>query len=110
MYQDVLCRRYYEEHVVAIFAQQMQSEYYGGNISAYIEGILLEHFSATDQETPSQYLHSHTLHAVFNLFLSDHSKQDTVLEHIALETHVTVPLSIMQCIKMCCAVDIMKNT
>ena len=77
MYQDVLCRRYYEEHVVAIFAQQMQSEYYGGNISAYIEGILLEHFSATDQETPSQYLHSHTLHALFNLFLSDHSKQDT---------------------------------
>ena len=45
-FQDVLCLRDYAERVVASFPQKTQSEYYGGNISVYIEGITLEHFSA----------------------------------------------------------------
>ena len=45
-FQDVLCRRDYTERVVAILANQIQSEYYGGNRSVSIEGISLEHFSA----------------------------------------------------------------
>ena len=45
-FQDVLCRRDYAERLVAIFAQQIQSEYYGANRSVSIEDIALEHFSA----------------------------------------------------------------
>ena len=41
-----LCCRDYSERIVAIFANQIQSEYYDGNISVYIEGITLERFSA----------------------------------------------------------------
>ena len=44
--QYVLCCRDYDERVVASFANQIQSEYYGGNISVSIGGIALEHFSA----------------------------------------------------------------
>ena len=36
LFQDVLCRRYYAERVVTRFDHQMQSEYYGGNISVSI--------------------------------------------------------------------------
>ena len=49
LFQDVLCRHYYAERVVASFSNQIQSEYYGGNISVSIEGISLEHFSALPQ-------------------------------------------------------------
>ena len=45
LFQDVLCPRDYAERVVARFSHQIQSEYYGGNISIYIEGIALENFS-----------------------------------------------------------------
>ena len=45
-FQDVLCRRDYDKRLVERFADQIQSEYYGGNISVSIEGIALEHFSA----------------------------------------------------------------
>ena len=41
LFQDVLCCRDYDERVVAIFANQIQSEYYGENISVSIEGIEL---------------------------------------------------------------------
>ena len=44
--QYVLCRRDYAERVVASFAKNIQSEYYGENISVSIEGIALEHFIA----------------------------------------------------------------
>ena len=40
--KNVLCRRDYDERVVAIFEHQIKSEYYGGNRYAYIEGIDLE--------------------------------------------------------------------
>ena len=36
LFQDVLCRREYTERLVAIFAHQIQSEYYGGNRSVSI--------------------------------------------------------------------------
>ena len=49
LFQDVLCLRDYSERVVASFANQIQSEYYGGNRSVSIEGIALEHFSAAPQ-------------------------------------------------------------
>ena len=44
-FEYVLCCRGYSERVVTSFARQIQSEYYGGNISMSIEGIALEHFS-----------------------------------------------------------------
>ena len=50
-FQYVLCCRDYAEHVVAIFSHQIKSEYYGSNRYVSIEGIYLEHFSNTDQET-----------------------------------------------------------
>ena len=42
----MLCRRDYAEKVVASFAHQIQSEYYGSNRSVSIEGIVLEQFNA----------------------------------------------------------------
>ena len=49
LFQDVLCSHDYAEMVVAIFSHQIQSEYYGRNISVSIEGIELEHFSTVPQ-------------------------------------------------------------
>ena len=76
MFQDVLCRRDYAERVVASFANQIQSKYYGGNISVSIEGIASEHFSAATQLDINSYTLSRPRHAVFHSFLSDDSKQD----------------------------------
>ena len=68
LFQDFLCRCDYAERLVARFSNQIQSEYYGGNISVSIEGISLEHFSAL----PKAYVHSTTQslqrHAVFHSF------------------------------------------
>ena len=72
----MLCRHDDEERVVAIFAHQIQHEYYDGNTLVSIEGTKLEHFSATFQETSSSSSHICTRHAVFHYFLSDNSKQD----------------------------------
>ena len=46
VYQDVLCNHDYAERVVASFANQIQSEYYGGNRYVSIEVIALGYFSA----------------------------------------------------------------
>ena len=75
-FQDVLCRRDYAEGVVASFANQIQSEYYGGNISVSIEGTALEHYSAAPQADINSSTLSRPRHAVFNSFLSDDRKQD----------------------------------
>ena len=75
-FKDVLCRRDYAERVVASFANQIQSECYGGNISVSIEGIALEHFSTAPQADISSSTLSRPRHAVFHPFLSDDSKQD----------------------------------
>ena len=84
LFQDVLCRRDYAERVVASFANQIQSEYYGGNRSVYIEGIALETFSAAPQADINSSTLSRPRNAVFNYFSSDDSKQDadTTTSHI----------------------------
>ena len=68
LFQYVLCCRDYAERVVASFANQPQSEYYGGNRSVSIEDIVLEHFSAA----PHSDINSSSLpcprHAVFYSF------------------------------------------
>ena len=66
-FQDGLCCRDCSERVVARFSHQIKSEYYGGNIYVTIEGINLEHLSATDQEKSSSYLNSRTRHDVCSL-------------------------------------------
>ena len=76
LFQDVLCRRDYDERVVASFDNEIQSEYYGGNRSVSIEGIALEHLSAAPQADINSSLLSLPRHAVFHYFLSDDSKQD----------------------------------
>ena len=68
LFQDVLCRRDYSERVVASFANQIQSEYYGGNISVSIEGISLENFSAVPQADINSYTISCQPHALFHSF------------------------------------------
>ena len=75
LFQDVLCRRYYDERVVAIFSHQIQSEYYCVNISVYIEGVTLEKFSALPKAGINITTSSRQRHAVFHSFLSDDSKQ-----------------------------------
>ena len=69
LFQDVLCHRDYSERVVAIFANQIQSEYYGENRSVLIEGISLEHFSAAPQADINSSTLSCPRHAVFHSFL-----------------------------------------
>ena len=76
LFQDVLCRRDYAERIVASFANQIKSEYYGGNRSVSIEGIALEHFSASPQADINSSTLSRPRHAVFHSFLSDDIKQD----------------------------------
>ena len=76
LFQDELCRSDYTERVVASFANQIQSEYYGGNRSVSIEGIALEHFSSAPQADINSSTLSRPRHAVFHSFLYDDSKQD----------------------------------
>ena len=75
-FQDFLWRRDYSERIVASFANQIQSEYYGGNISVSIEGIALEHFSEVPQTNLNSTTPSCQRHALFHSFLSYDSKQD----------------------------------
>ena len=76
LFRDVLCCRDYVERVVASFANQIQSEYYGVNRAVSIEGIILEHFSAAPQADINSSTLSLPRHAVFNSILYDDSKQD----------------------------------
>ena len=75
-FQDMVCRRDYSEGGVASFDNQIQSEYYGGNRSVSIEGIVLEHFSALPQTEINSSTKLCPCHAVIHSFLSDDSKQD----------------------------------
>ena len=68
LFQDVLCCRDYAERVVASFANQIQSEYYGVNISVSIEDIALEKFSAVTQADINSYTLSCQRHVVFHYF------------------------------------------
>ena len=67
-FQDVLCRRDYAERVVASFPHKIQSENYGVNISMYIEGNALEHFSALPERGIKLSTKSCPRHAVFHYF------------------------------------------
>ena len=78
LFQDILCRRDYVERLVASFANQIQSEYYVGNIYVSIEGITLEHFSAATQADINSSTLSRPWHAVFHSFLSNDIKQYSV--------------------------------
>ena len=68
LFQDVLCRHDYAERVVASFANQIKSEYYGGNRYVSIEGIVLEHFSAAPKADNNSSKISWQSHAVFHCF------------------------------------------
>ena len=68
IFQDVLCRCDYSERVVVSFANQIQSEYYGVNISVSIEGIALEHVRALPQVDINSTTLSHQRHEVFHFF------------------------------------------
>ena len=75
-FQDVLCRWDYAERVVAIFTNQIQSEYYGRNIYIYIEGIKLEHLSPIETATATLSHTWPTRNYMFNYIFSDNSKHD----------------------------------
>ena len=66
LFQDVLCCRGYDERSVASFANKIQSEYYGRNRSVSIEGIVLEHFSASPKSDIKSSTISRQRHAVFH--------------------------------------------
>ena len=68
LFQDVLCRRDYSERVVASFANQIQSGYYGGNRYVSIEGIVLDFFCAAPQTDINSSTISRPRHAVFHSF------------------------------------------
>ena len=74
-YHYVLCRRDYDEIIVSIFEQQIQSEYYGGNRSASIEDVALDHFSASTKSNPAVSDKEVSSQAVSHSFWSDDSKQ-----------------------------------
>ena len=74
----MLCCCDYTKRVVASFAHQIQSEYYGNNRYVSIEGILLGHFSAPTHTETSGTPQECTRHAVFHSFFSSDSKQDSV--------------------------------
>ena len=71
----LFCRGYAEK-LVASFSNQIQSEYFGGNRSVYIEGIAWEHFSALPHTEINSSIEPCPQHAVFRSLLSDDSKQD----------------------------------
>ena len=83
-FQDMICCRKYDERLVASFTHQIKPAYYGGNISMYIEGIVLENFNALPQTEIKAFTKSRPRHAVFHFFLSDDSKKDaaTTTAHI----------------------------
>ena len=68
LFQDVICRRDYDDRVVARFANQIQPEHYGGNRYVSIEVIALEHFSAVPKTDINSTTPSCQRHAVFHYF------------------------------------------
>ena len=85
LFQYILCCLDYSERVVAIFAHQIQLEYYGGNISVSIEGISLEHFSELPKDDINSTTPPRQCHAVFKYFyLMIENKILPVLLHTAV--------------------------
>ena len=67
-FQDLCCRSNYTEHVAAIFARQVQSEYFGCNISLSVQDISLENCSALPHTRIKASTKSCPRHAVFHFF------------------------------------------
>ena len=82
-----MCCRYYAEILVASFSHQIQSEYYGGKRSVYIEGIALEHLRAPTHIKTAGTTQARTCHAVFHSFLFNDRKQDSATT-IAHSKHI----------------------
>ena len=79
---DILCCRDYSERVVLSFANQIKSEYYGGNRSVSIEGIALENFSAEPNADIKSSKLSRQRHALFQYFyLTIANMMLTLLQH-----------------------------
>ena len=73
-----LCKRDYAERVVSSFANQIQSEYYCGNMSVSIEVISLEHFSDAHHSSPllaSYHVSHQALFCYFCLMLENRMPQ-----------------------------------
>ena len=66
LFQYVICHSDYSERAVARFSHQIQSEYYGGNLSVSIEVIPLENFSALPKADINSTTLSRQRHAVFH--------------------------------------------
>ena len=75
IFQVVLCCRDYSKRVLARFYNQIQSKYYGGNISASLYGIALEHFNALPKADINSTAPSRERHVVFHSLLSGDSIQ-----------------------------------
>ena len=63
----LFCRDY-ADRVVASLAHQIQSEYYGGNIYVYIEGIALKYLSVLPKTEINSSKKPCPRHAVFHFF------------------------------------------
>ena len=68
LFQDVIFFWDCAERLVASFSHQIQSKYYSGNRSVYIDNITLEYFSALPTSYISSTTPSHQRHAVFRSF------------------------------------------
>ena len=75
-FKDAKCCQDYAERLVAQFANQIQSKYYGSNRSVSMEGVALEHFKATLVDAVANPSNDDIIQAVFHSFLSDDSAQD----------------------------------
>ena len=65
-YQDLTCCHDYEESLVEIFSNQIQSEYYGDSISVSMVFILLETFCVQKHLEPTSVKNNPSSHAVFH--------------------------------------------
>ena len=70
-----MCFCDYSERMVASFAHQIQSEYYGGNMYVSIEVIPLEHFREPKNTETEGTPQAHTSNVVFHSLLSDDRKK-----------------------------------
>ena len=70
--------------MISSFPHQIQSEYYGGNRSVSIEGIVLFHFSALQQPVTFLYSGDFPWHAGFDSFLMKKQDDATTAAHSKL--------------------------
>ena len=84
LFQDILCRLDYAERVVASFSNQIQSEYYGGNISVSIEGIALKHLVQHHRQISIHlHFHVHGMQYLIIFYLMIENRMRPLLLHTA---------------------------